>query len=126
MPDAQIKLVYVDDHPPLLSAWDRLVRTQPDMKLVAAVERVADVLPVVRQSAVDVVLVDLSLPGAMELIAEIAGEFPKVKTIVYSGRSPLEWSGESKRAGAAEYIDKGTPPKDVLTIIRRVAGAEGP
>jgi len=58
-----IKVLFADDEPKLLQAWERLFTAQPDMELVGTLpdaEGLADAAAALKP---DIAVVDLSMPG---------------------------------------------------------------
>jgi len=58
---------------------------------------------------VDVVLLDLGLPDAMDLIAlkEVHQQFPDLPIVIISGHSDINMVHEALRNGAQEFLIKG-------------------
>lgn len=58
-----LRLLVADDHPLVLFALDNLIATQPNIRIVARAQTVAQLFDVAAQHAFDLVLMDLHMPG---------------------------------------------------------------
>lgn len=121
-PGSSIRLLVVDDHPPMRYGLVALVRSQPDMEVIAeaadgeeAVEVYADVRP-------DVVLMDLRMPGmgGVEAILAIRKDDPEARIIVLSTYDMDEDIHRAIQSGAKSYLLKDMSTEEVAETIREV------
>ncbi len=86
---------------------------------VLAVASGSEAVEVLRTANVDVVTLDLAMPGLRgpELIRLIRGEFPDVELIVITGHGTLESATEGIRWGIIDYLQK---PFDVMQVTAAV------
>lgn len=121
-PGSSIRLLVVDDHPPMRFGLVALVRSQPDMEVIAeaadgeeAVEVYTDVRP-------DVVLMDLRMPGmgGVEAILAIRKEDPEARIIVLSTYDMDEDIHRAIQSGAKSYLLKDMSTEEVAETIREV------
>jgi DNA-binding NarL/FixJ family response regulator len=72
-----------------------------------------------------VVLLDASMPGKdpLEAMAEVAAEFPSVRTIIYSGHDDPNFVQRATSAGAYRCISKRDDPEVVVWAVREAATA---
>jgi len=81
-----IRIMTVDDHPLLREGIAALIRTQPDMELIAEVCDGEEAVAQFRAHQPDVALMDLQMPkvNGTEAIIRIRSEFPNAKILVLS------------------------------------------
>jgi response regulator RpfG family c-di-GMP phosphodiesterase len=91
---------------------------------VLAVPSGSEAVEALRTTPVDVVTLDLAMPGlrGRELMRRIRTEFPDVELIVITGQGCLESATEGIRWGVADYLQK---PFDVLQVTSAVSRAMG-
>ena len=118
-----INVLLVDDNKRLISAWERLISQQPDMKFVGSLASADELTSTARAPAANIVLLDLSMDGRdpLSAVAELARECPEVRTLIYSGHSRDDWYDRARDAGAIEFVDKAEDPIAILALIRRLA-----
>jgi response regulator RpfG family c-di-GMP phosphodiesterase len=86
---------------------------------VLAVANGGEAVEALRTTPVDVVTLDLAMPGLRgpELMRRIRCEFPDVELIVITGQGTLESATEGIRWGVADYLQK---PFDVMQVTAAV------
>ncbi len=121
-----VKILLVDDEARLRQAWERLLASTPDVRLVGMLPNADKVLAAIEDVAPDIVLLDLTMPGKdpLEAIREMTKAHPDVRTVVYSARRDPESLREAFDAGAWAFVDKLSSPGDMLSTIQRVAKGE--
>ncbi len=84
--------------------------------------RGGEALELLRTRAVDVVTLDLHMPGMRgeELLRAVRREFPSVEVIVITGCGSVESAAEAVRQGICDYLQK---PFDVIQVTAAVARA---
>jgi len=121
-PGTKIRVLVVDDHPPLRMGLVALIKSQPGMDVVAeasdgeeGVQVYDDVLP-------DVVLIDLRMPGmgGVEAILAIRKKHPEARVIVLSTYDMDEDIHRALQSGAKSYLLKDMPIEEIATTIREV------
>jgi len=82
----------------------------------------ADALDLIRTAAIDLVTLDLNMPGMKgdELMRTIRAEFPQTEIIIITGCSSIETAVEGIRHGVFDYLTK---PFDVVQVTASVQRA---
>jgi DNA-binding NarL/FixJ family response regulator len=117
-----IRILTVDDHPLLREGIAFLVKSQPDMELVAEASDGEEAIEQFRRHRPDVTLMDLRMPNlnGTESISRIRNEFPDAKIIVLSTYAGDVQVLKAIKAGARGYIVKGHVHRELLDAIRSV------
>lgn len=124
----KIRVLVVDDHPPMRIGLVALIKSQPGMDVVAeacdgeeAIEVYDDVLP-------DIVLMDLRMPGigGVEAIMAIRKKHPEARVIVVSTYDLDEDIHRAMQSGAKSYLLKDMPVEEIASTIRGVYEGDAP
>jgi DNA-binding NarL/FixJ family response regulator len=117
-----IRVLTVDDHPLLQEGIAMIIKSEPDMELVAQAASGAEGIQHFRAHRPDVTLMDLRLPDLSGIDAMIAirSEFPNARVVMLT---TFEGDVEIQRAleaGARGYLLKNMPPNELIDVIRQV------
>jgi DNA-binding NarL/FixJ family response regulator len=118
-----IGVVVADDHGLIREAIRLALAAEPDLEIVAEAERGDEVLPRVRESCPDVVLLDLKMPGmqGLEVLDRLRVECPETKVAMLSAVDDPEVAAEALRRGAVAYLGKRIEPATLVPTIRQIA-----
>jgi DNA-binding NarL/FixJ family response regulator len=116
-----LRVLIAENHRDLSEVMSQLIDTEPDMHCVGQVSDASEVLSTARQSAADVLILDLTLQGGggLPLIEELTTAMPELRVIVFSGLANSdEISREAKRLGAEAYVSKGCDIQTLFDAVR--------
>jgi two-component system, NarL family, response regulator DevR len=124
-PDAasQIRILICDDHALVRGGIRRLLETEQDFEVVAEAPDAAAAVAGVGESAPDVVVMDVRMPGAsgIEACREIRARFPATRVLMLTSFDDDETRCASIVAGASGYILKQIGGDGLVDGIREVA-----
>jgi DNA-binding NarL/FixJ family response regulator len=117
-----IQVAVVDDHPVVRFGLAAIIKMQGDMAVAGEAGSGEAACALCQEHAVDVVLMDLRLPGmgGVEATRIIRDRHPATRIIVLT---TYDGDGDIRRAldaGAHAYLLKGLPHDDVTAAIRQV------
>ncbi len=77
-----------------------------------------DALHAMEQRPVDVVLLDLRMPGmdGITVLKAIKAQWPEIEVVVITGNPSIESAKEAMALGAYDYIAKPVGPDDVIRV----------
>jgi DNA-binding NarL/FixJ family response regulator len=116
-----MRLLIADDHKLITEGIRRALEPAEDIEIVAEASTGSQVLPLVRRTSPDVVLLDMRMPEMDGLVCLdlIKKECPKVKVIVLSVFADAEHIEIAFKHGASGYIVKSINPLDLPSAIRQ-------
>jgi DNA-binding NarL/FixJ family response regulator len=119
---AMIRLMLADDHAIIRDGLKRILSTAQDMEVAAEAVDGAQVIERLRDTAVDVLLLDMSMPGrsGIALIQQIKASYPSLPVLVLSMYRETQYAVQAIRAGAAGYLTKNAESGELMDAIRRV------
>jgi DNA-binding NarL/FixJ family response regulator len=119
----KIRLLIADDHAAVRRGLKQLFGMLDDVVVAAEAEDDEQALQAVRRGALDLALIDLSMPGTsgIELIEHIRAQDPRLLIVVLSMHSEPQIVQRALDAGAQAYLVKGCDAEQVVEAVRRVA-----
>jgi DNA-binding NarL/FixJ family response regulator len=117
------RIVVVDDHPLFRKGLEQLINSVNDVFAICGeAGDAAEGMSKIRELKPDLVIVDLSLPGAngIELIKNIRAEFEKLPVLILSMHDESLYALRALRAGAQGYVMKQEALENVIGAIREV------
>lgn len=122
----RIGVVVVDDEPKLRRSWEHILNAQADLTCVGTWPDADELADRVKRADARVVLLDISLPGAdpFEAMADVAQRVSDCRVVVCTGHADQSTIDAALDAGAWGFVDKLSPPAEILNVIRRVAQGE--
>ncbi|MDE2614313.1 MAG: response regulator transcription factor [Burkholderiales bacterium] len=126
-PSLDISVVLADDHQLMREGLRRLLGATPGMHVAGEAGSGHEVLELLRRVAVDVAVLDLSMPGmtGMDLIRRVKTEFPHVAVLVLTMHAEEQYAMRAFRCGASGYLTKDSAGDELVQAIRKVAGGGG-
>ena len=118
-----MKILVVDDHPLIQQALaDALPQLHGPLEVLPAIDRDQTLTALARHPDCDLILLDLTLPGAhgLDLLAELRRDHPRVPVVVLSATHDRATVGAALAAGAQGYIAKTSTPDELLEAVRTV------
>jgi DNA-binding NarL/FixJ family response regulator len=118
-----IRLAIADDHPIVREGLRRIVSEDSGIGVAGEASSADELFRLLGAAAVDVILLDVSMPGAafIETLRSLRATHPTVKVLVLSAHPEDQWAMRSLQAGAAGYLTKDHSPEQLVNAIRRVA-----
>lgn len=116
----KIHVLLADDHVVLRAGLRMLINAQPDMEVVAEASNGEDAARLAREVKPDIVLMDISMPGAggIEATARIRRESPAVRVLALTMHDDAAYLRSILAAGAAGYVVKRAADAELLSAIR--------
>ncbi len=103
-----IRVLVVDDQPAFCRFVRQTMVTSDDLRVVAEAHDAASALKIIARMELDLVLMDIDMPGmdGLEATALIRSRFPSIRVVTMSGHEDAEYRRLALQAGAIEFIPK--------------------
>ncbi len=126
MGEAVIGVLLVDDHPVVREGYRRLLERLGGFRIVGEAEAAPAAYELYRRLAPDVVVMDISMPGAsgLEALRHIRQWDPRAKILVSSMHAGASLAVKAFEAGASGYVVKSGRARDFADSVRMVARGE--
>ncbi len=121
-----IKTLLVDDHTIVRRGLVQLLSLEPQVTVTYEAKDGNQALAYIRDHLVDVVILDISMPGrsGLEILKEIKRLRSHVAVIVLSMHPANQYAVRVLKAGASAYITKESAPEVLIDAIRKAARGE--
>ncbi len=118
-----VRVLVVDDHAIVREGLKRILAEVDGVEVVADVGTVEAALQCARVEALDVVLLDLSLPdrSGLEALKQLKLLRPALKVLILTMHEEDQYAVRMLKAGADGYLTKGRPSDEVIHAIQRVS-----
>ena len=118
-----IRILIADDHAIVRGGLKQIIATTTDIVAAGEATHGAEVIDKVRQADLDLLLLDMTMPGlsGVDLVRRVRGDKPDLPILVLSMHNEGQVVSRALRAGAAGYVTKDSDPAILLSAIRKVA-----
>jgi DNA-binding NarL/FixJ family response regulator len=118
-----IRIAIVDDHAMLRAGLRQFFADEADFSVVAEAADGRAALDIVRQGEVDVIVLDIAMPGhnGVDTLAAIRARAPTLPVLILSGHPEEHYATTLLRLGASGYVSKGCDPAEIIKAVRTVA-----
>lgn len=115
-----VRVLLVDDEVGLLQSMKKILERRGMQ--VSTADRGEAALALLEESPVDVVVLDLKMPGmdGQEVLRRIKNRFPTIEVIILTGHPSVESALEVIKLGANEYMKKPPSIEELVGTIRRL------
>jgi DNA-binding NarL/FixJ family response regulator len=118
-----IKAIVCDDHPIFREGLKKIVSQSLDLTIADEVSDGTKLMEKTKDHHYDVVILDISLPGAsgLDVLKDLRRAGNKMPVLILSMHPEEQYAVRALRAGASGYVAKASVPEELLTAIRKVA-----
>lgn len=117
-----INILIADDHPIVRRGLRQIVQDEKDMKVVFEASNSDEVLNGLKDFKIDLVLLDISMPGksGLDLLLDLKNQFGDLPVLILSAMPEEAYAKRVIKMGASGYIHKESTPELLIPAIRRV------
>ena len=118
-----IRVLIVDDHAIVREGLKRILADAPEFRVAGEAASGTEAIKLVHENRWDVMLLDISLPGAngLEVLRAVKEHAPKLPVLVLTMYPEDQYALRMLKAGAAGYLTKEGAPAQLVNAIRKVA-----
>ena len=120
---AKIRILLADDHTMFREGVRHFLSGTGECVIVDEAANAQQVLEKVRHLALDVVVLDISMPGrdGIDVLKQLKQIRPEVNVLVLSMYPEDQYAFRAIRAGASGYLTKNKASTELIHAIRRIA-----
>lgn len=116
-----MKIMIVDDEPKIRNGLTALLKNKKHWDVVGAYESANAALMALAETAPDVMITDIKMPGfsGLDLIAQIRERNSRIVIIILSGFSDFEFAQRAIELGVYRYLTKPTNPRELIRVLEQ-------
>lgn len=117
-----IKIMIADDHDVVREGIKRIVEKYHEMEVVAEAVSGDEIISKIEQQPVDLLLLDISMPGTgfLNIMGCLENQFPDVKVLVLSMHPEDNYATRALKVGAEGYIEKNRTNEELREAINQI------
>ena len=122
-----IRVLIGDDHRIVREGLKQVLAEAPDVLVVSEAQSGPEVLAQVAalqaRAGIDLVLLDIAMPGidGLDVLQALKREHPRLPVLMLSTYPEKQYAVRCIRMGASGYLNKSADPDDMLAAVRKVA-----
>ena len=118
-----IKIGIVDDHAIVRSGLRQFFSDHVDLRVAGEASNGREAIDLVRNTEIDVLVMDLSMPGqsGLDALAMRRAKAPDMGILILSGYPEEHYAMNLIRQGASGYLNKECEPTEIVEAIRTIA-----
>jgi DNA-binding NarL/FixJ family response regulator len=122
MNEEAVRILLADDHNLVRAGVRRILEAEPGMHVVGEVADGAAALEALQAGPVDVLVLDLTMPGidGFEVLRRARAEKPGLKVLVLTMHADAEYVARAVQDGADGYLLKDSAVQDLVAAIQAV------
>jgi DNA-binding NarL/FixJ family response regulator len=121
-----LRVLLVDNHPIVRAGIRAELEKVPGIELAGEASDGREALALLKSELVDLVFMDISMPGlnGLEATARITKQFPSIRVIILSRHENEQYFWHALKAGATGYLLKRAAICEMRDAIQRVSSGE--
>lgn len=118
-----IRVLITDDHAVVREGLKNIVAQTTDIVVSGEATSASEVMERLRELPVDILLLDISMPGrsGLDALLEVKQVYPHLPVLVLSLHAEDQYALRTLKAGASGYLTKESAPEELISAIRKVA-----
>lgn len=117
-----IRVMIADDHILIREGLKKILKEAIDIKVVAEAVDVPNLLESLKKTEVDLLVLDISLPGknGLEALQDLKKGWPALPVLILSMHPEERFAVRAFKEGAAGYMTKESAPEEMIQAIRKI------
>ncbi len=119
-----VNVFIADDHALIREGLKKTLKAEPDLVVAGEASNAHELLQALRQQPVDVILLDISMPGesGLDALKDLKQQYPHLPVLILSVHPEHRFAVRALKAGAAGYVTKDTAVEELVQAIRKIVG----
>jgi two-component system capsular synthesis response regulator RcsB len=127
METTKARLLHLDDDTVQTRLFEMLLRDEPDLEHVGALNESATLMTTIESRRPDVLLMDLRMHAddPLTTISRVRERFPEIAIVLFTGDDDPQVLAAARAAGVTHHVTKGCEVAVLLATIRKAISTPG-
>lgn len=117
-----IKILIADDHAIVRKGLAEIISDEIDMQVCYEAKNAEDVIELIRDKEIDIIILDINMPGksGLDILKDLRFLKPEIPVLILSINPEDQFARRCLRAGASGYMNKDIEPDEFISAIRKI------
>jgi len=117
-----IKVFVADDHAVVREGIKRIFSEVPDSRISGEAGTGQEVIDAIGQEDVDLLILDIAMPGrdGLDVLRQVKALKPKLPVLILSMFPEEQYALRALKSGASGYVTKDSIPNELVNAVRKV------
>ncbi|HET6266988.1 MAG TPA: response regulator transcription factor [Acidobacteriota bacterium] len=117
-----IRILIADDHVLIREGLKKIIKEDSLMEVAAEAQDAREIFERLKQGKIDIVVLDLSLPGknGLEILKDLKEQNPNLPVLILSMHPEDRFAVRALKAGASGYLTKESAAQELIKAIRHI------
>ncbi len=117
-----IKVLIADDHAVVRLGLRQILSETGDIAVADEARNGKEVLDKVARKKIDIILLDISMPGmsGLDILAQLKSEIPALPVLILTMYPEEQFAARALQSGASGYLTKESAPTELVEAIRKI------
>lgn len=118
-----LKVYLADDHLLIREGLKKILASEKNFTVVGESGNPDEVLDFINENEVDILILDLNMPGrsGLDILRHVKNIKPEIKVLILSMYSEDQFGERTIKAGASGYITKESASEELLNALHKIA-----
>ena len=117
-----MNILITDDHPLIRKGIRQILSDSPEISAVFEADNSFDVFKILESSRIDVLILDISLPGkdGMEILKDVKIYYPDLPVLMLSIQPEDQYALRAFKYGASGCLNKASAPEELMEALKKI------
>lgn len=118
-----INILIADDHAIVRKGLIEIISDESDLQVCCEAKNSDEVLEHVRNKNIDIIILDINMPGksGLDVLRDVKLIKPELPVLILSINPEDQFARRCLRAGAAGYMNKDIEPEEFILAIKKIS-----
>ncbi|HPG41125.1 MAG TPA: response regulator transcription factor [bacterium] len=118
-----LKLLVADDHAIVRRGLIQIISEAGGILVVGEAGRASEVYEILAKTPVDILLLDINLPGinGLEILKQVRNDYPDISVLILTMFPEEQFAFRAFKGGASGYLTKESAPEELIRALQKIS-----